>query len=207
MKKILIAALALATLCSCAPKTPETPYSNKLESIRKNLSKGGDYFVYFCDTHTDKEESCVTPEVLDEILTKVPVEKVIFGGDFCMTLNRCANKEDLDRSVVNFRKNVAVAKDHGCAFYAVRGNHDITTGTINPEHEGYTYSQAYVHETIMGFSEGDSFVESEDLSCNYYVDCPENSLRYIILDPYSSPEEDVVARYRIKMEFAGTSRD
>jgi len=208
MNKILIPILALgAALSACAPAAPETPYSEKIETIKKNLSKNGDHFIFFCDTHTEKHLGCVTPSIIDEALGKLPVDKVIFGGDFCMTLNGCANKEDLDTSIEKFEENIAATKAHGCDFYCIRGNHDMTTGTINPDDAGYTYSQSYVHTKIMGWSEGSPLVESEDLSCNYYVDSPEKSIRYIILDPYSGPDEDEFVRYGIRMNFAGASRD
>ena len=210
MKKSLAILAAILLLAACAPKGAETTdfsCTAKLEKIKKNLSKTGDKFVYFCDTHTEKEEECATPFILDTILSAIPVDKVIFGGDFCMTSDNCATKEDVDCSVANFTKNVEVVKGHGVNFYCLRGNHDMTTGTINPEHVGFTYSQRHVHETIMGFCEGSPLVESDDLSCSLYFDKPEASLRYILLDPYSSTEEDEFVRYGQKMEFAGAATD
>jgi len=186
------------------------PWTEQISAISSRLNKDNhqtDRFVFFADTHSEKAELCLTPVVIDEILGKVDVKNVVFGGDFCMTLNNCANKEDLDRSVVKFKKNVDATYARGGHFYTIRGNHDMTTGTINPEHPGWTYSQSHVYSTLMGFSKNSPYTECGDGTCNYYFDNEQAKIRHIVIDPYSSADENLVKRYGIAMENASSAAE
>ncbi len=159
-----------------------------------------DRFVYFTDAHVDVRIPNSTGNVLDSVLRNNEVSRVVFGGDATMTTSACRTKADIDKSLEMFGDYVKVARRHNCEFLPLRGNHEITTGTVDTSVPGYTYSQQYVYETVMGWAEGADIVEMGNGTCNYYFESLDAKMRYIVLDPYASAGEDLEQRYGINIE-------
>ncbi len=212
MKKLFIsiAVTAIAAASSCSGKVSLEPLpecydgylDERISEIKASLSnsRSSETFIYFTDTHAVKDERTVTPQILTKAIKSLKVKDVVFGGDATMTSMQCTDKNDIDLSWEKTNATSAAVKAAGASYYPVRGNHEITSGTIMPEHKGFTYSEENIYNIVMAPTRDEKIVEKGDTTCNYYFDNRRSRIRHIVVDPYSAADEDLEVRYGIAME-------
>ncbi|MCQ2143582.1 MAG: metallophosphoesterase, partial [Bacteroidales bacterium] len=209
MKLSLMIFAGVLALAACTPSskpdTPSTPEIKLIEPYKTFVSRmstdpEADHFIYFADQHTECNKDYSTHGVINDILTYIPTDKVVFGGDYVMTTSQCQTKDHVDQSIERFKECVTATNNHKSHFFAVRGNHEITTGSTSTSVKGWTYGQKFVYKQIMDFSKGAEYVEMGNGTCNYYFEKASAKIRYIVLDPYSSDDFNPEVRYGIAMQ-------
>ena len=156
--------------------------ANVTAKVRRNARSCADGFWFITDLHIPSNAR-MSGRILAKLVKETGLKKVLCGGDMPEAFG---SKESLAASVRNYRDEwVAPIEGAGGEFYPAKGNHDFTIRNAPTVNDGFTYSGREARDVLMDTKAVNdrAVTNNEDgEACYYYVDFPEQTMRYIVAD-------------------------
>ena len=140
-------------------------------------------FIFTTDFHAH-DNSFVSAAVMKYLHAQTGVHRVFCGGDFPYAFGApedCVH--DTERSL-DYLETLKPELE----LYVARGNHDITIRTSWTETTGYTHPEADTNRLLMSANSPVAECLAGDVC--YYVDDPEQRVRYIVVNTSDSQSDD-----------------
>ena len=177
--------------------------TNRIHKIQKILLQmgRGDVFGYLTDSHPQTDKNINAGMVLKYLMSKIPFNKVLFGGDVGPTNAEVYGQgttalEALDNILTAQTERIsAPIRDIGY-LYPTRGNHDFTCaqyswGTRQNPSPGMEISREATKQIMFAYCDRNTIVRNEEEGNDglyYYFDNKVSKIRYIIIDTSDSTE-------------------
>lgn len=187
------------------PKVPSYYDSYLAELVakvnRNRMEKGCDAgFIFITDPHVRANHK-VSGALVARLVRATGLETVLCGGDLCEAFGADypSDRAAVDYAIDTFREKwVVPIRAAGGRLYTAKGNHDFNVRhSMKAEdgNRGFTYPGTKSHEILVGeFTERDAVTNPDDpTACYFYVDRPDEKLRYIVADTTDSETSGDVA--------------
>ena len=158
--------------------------ANKIKKYYNNAKVNGrqsDSFIFITDIHIPNNRNH-SSELIEGIMKKSNITKVIFGGD--IPYARVPTRDNLYDWWLKWLELYNRVNPLGTLFN-VRGNHEWQNIIIDENEQWVTLTQAETYQTIMGKYAGNTLIHQDDnvdYPCYYYFDNTHAKIRFIILD-------------------------
>jgi hypothetical protein len=144
----------------------------------------GDSFIFFTDYHLE-QTSGFSHLLMQDIVSKTSVRKVIFGGDIFNGAETHAGALEKTR--------VFIERFGGLNVCGIRGNHEYNLLDGGSIAERLTDSEIY-NVTLKGVE--DRVTTNGALSC--YFDNKNRKIRYILIDSHQENESDIITEAELE---------
>lgn len=163
-----------------------TEISEEVEKVRALQNDGSLSFAFLTDLHNGNSTNIRTANhnalvSLQKIERQVPLDYVVFGGDYVMNSENTPTSE-LDAQIRNLMQYIVQIKS---PVFMLRGNHDSNFVNTSAPYS----ANAFFRETDKFFENGHIKMLSDDLSrCCGYVDLENLKVRLIFTNMTDSEE-------------------
>ena len=143
------------------------------------IGSDGDSFIFVTDIHIDNNR-LISASLIDEIISKTNIKKVIFGGDL---IKNSANSE---KEIIEFCRLFKEKYGHH-QLYSVMGNHDLLGYNSDTHSAQYVQSDS-MRYGLLGKMQEDYCTFGSNKGFYYYFDNKNQKIRYICLNLFENTE-------------------
>lgn len=153
--------------------------NNKINEINSIVFNNNydDMFVFITDTH-DKDNANNSPALINEIITKTPVNKIFYGGDIVVAFG---SDEDMRKTIEGHNQRYQSFVDKRL-FFPILGNHDFSIKHSKESTSGKTLNKDITYNLM--FKKTENYLNNNGKS--YYV-YEKGNIKYILLDTVQKP--------------------
>lgn len=154
----------------------------EINSFEKQYGCDGDTFIFITDVHIG-DNTMQSPKIIQEIVKKTNVKKIICGGDLITAFPQ--TEESIYKQAydyINAYRNI-----HGANVYTIPGNHDIMGFKGQTTGNG-TWNISDDERYSIAFKSQEDYINTniEDLKNVYfYIDNKAQKIRYICTNMFS----------------------
>ena len=145
------------------------------------IGSDGDSFIFVTDIHID-DNRLISASLIDEIVSKTNIKKVIFGGDLIK------NSPSSEKEIIEFCRLFKEKYGHH-QLYSVMGNHDLLGYSSDTHLAQYVQSDS-MRYGLLGKMQEDYCTFGSNKGFYYYFDNKNQKIRYICLNLFENTESN-----------------